>query len=53
MARPPQHRISADAIVLQGERLLLVRHVVAGRYDFWVCPGGGVIRLPLRAMEVW
>lgn len=37
-----QHRISAGAIVRDGERLLLVRHVREGRYDFWVCPGGGV-----------
>ena len=37
-----RHRISAGAIVEDGERILLVRHQRAGRYDFWVCPGGGV-----------
>lgn len=37
-----QHRISAGAIVQKEDRLLLVRHVVQGKYDFWVCPGGGV-----------
>lgn len=35
------HRISAGTIVEDGGRLLLVRHVVPGKYDFWVCPGGG------------
>jgi len=37
-----QHRISAGAIIQNEARLLLVRHVVEGKYDFWVCPGGGV-----------
>ena len=37
-----EHRISAGALVEQHGRLLLVRHVVPGRYDFWVAPGGGV-----------
>ncbi len=37
-----QHRISAGAIIQREDRLLLVRHVVQGKYDFWVCPGGGV-----------
>jgi 8-oxo-dGTP diphosphatase len=37
-----QHRISAGVIIQQEARLLLVRHVVQGKYDFWVCPGGGV-----------
>ena len=37
-----QHRISAGVIVEHNERLLLVRHVRPGRYDFWVAPGGGV-----------
>lgn len=36
------HRISAGALVEQGDRLLFVRHRREGRYDFWVCPGGGV-----------
>ena len=37
-----QHRISAGVIVEHNERILLVRHVRPGRYDFWVAPGGGV-----------
>ena len=37
-----QHRISADVIVEHEARLLLVRHVKPGAYDFWVAPGGGV-----------
>lgn len=36
------HRISAGAIVEHNERLLLVRHHRPAKYDFWVCPGGGV-----------
>jgi 8-oxo-dGTP diphosphatase len=36
------HRISAGMFVLKDERLLMVRHVRVGRYDFWVTPGGGV-----------
>lgn len=36
------HRISAGAIVEDAGRVLAVRHVRAGRYDFWVAPGGGV-----------
>ena len=36
------HRISAGAIVEHQGRVLLVRHVLPGRYDFWVAPGGGV-----------
>jgi 8-oxo-dGTP diphosphatase len=36
------HRISAGAIVESGGRVLFVRHCRPGRYDFWVCPGGGV-----------
>ena len=36
-----QHRISAGAIIEQDERVLLVRSVLPGRYDFWVAPGGG------------
>ena len=36
------HRISAGAIVEDRGRLLMVRHVVPGKYDFWVAPGGGV-----------
>jgi len=37
-----RHRISAGALVEHEGRLLMVRHVVPGRYDFWVAPGGGV-----------
>jgi ADP-ribose pyrophosphatase YjhB (NUDIX family) len=37
-----QHRISSGMIVERGGRLLLVRHVKPGAYDFWVAPGGGV-----------
>lgn len=37
-----QHRLSAGAIVECQGKLLLVRHLRPGRYDFWVAPGGGV-----------
>lgn len=38
-----QHRISAGVIVEDAEgRVLVVHHVLSGRYDFWVAPGGGV-----------
>ena len=37
-----KHRISAGVILEHQSRLLLVRHVLPGRYDFWVAPGGGV-----------
>ena len=37
-----KHRISAGALVFQGDQILLVNHVNAGKYDFWVAPGGGV-----------
>ena len=37
-----QHRVSAGALIEQDERILLVRSVLPGRYDFWVAPGGGV-----------
>jgi 8-oxo-dGTP diphosphatase len=37
-----QHRISAGIIVEHQDRILVVRHVRPGRYDFWVAPGGGV-----------
>jgi 8-oxo-dGTP diphosphatase len=38
-----RHRISAGAIIQdEAGRLLLVHSVLKGRYDFWVCPGGGV-----------
>lgn len=37
-----RYRISAGALVLRQDRLLLLRHYVPGRYDFWAPPGGGV-----------
>lgn len=37
------HRISAGAIVVRDDRVLLVRHALPGQYDFWVCPGGGAL----------
>jgi 8-oxo-dGTP diphosphatase len=37
-----RYGISAAALVLQGDRLLLVNHREAGRYDFWLPPGGGL-----------
>jgi 8-oxo-dGTP diphosphatase len=37
-----QQRLSAGVIVERNERILLVRHVRPGIYDFWVAPGGGV-----------
>lgn len=37
-----KHRISAGILVESDGKLLLVRHVRAGKYDFWVAPGGGV-----------
>ena len=43
MAEPRlRQRIAAGALVVEGERLLLVHHVLAGVHDFWVPPGGGV-----------
>ena len=36
------HRISAGALVEQDGRILMVRAVKQGAYDFWVAPGGGV-----------
>ncbi|MBN8262346.1 MAG: NUDIX hydrolase [Xanthomonadales bacterium] len=42
MTSSPAHVISAGALVHDAGRLLLVRHVVPGRYDFWVPPGGRV-----------
>jgi len=37
------HRISAGAIVIESRKVLLVRHMIKGKYDFRVPPGGGVI----------
>jgi 8-oxo-dGTP diphosphatase len=36
-----KHRIAAGVIVEHEGRVLLVRHMKAGVYDFWVAPGGG------------
>lgn len=36
------HRLSAGLLIEHDEHLLMVRHVLPGRYDFWVAPGGGV-----------
>jgi 8-oxo-dGTP diphosphatase len=36
-----KHRIAAGVIVEVEGRILLVRHVKLGNYDFWVAPGGG------------
>jgi 8-oxo-dGTP diphosphatase len=38
-----QQRISAGVIIERDGRILLVRHVKPGSYDFWVAPGGGVV----------
>ena len=37
-----KHRISSGALVFRGDQILMVNHVKAGAYDFWVAPGGGV-----------
>lgn len=37
-----QHRISAGALVLRDNQILLLRHQNHGSYDFWAPPGGGV-----------
>ncbi len=41
---PLRHRISAGVLALReaDDALLLVNSRLAGRYDFWVAPGGGV-----------
>ncbi len=36
------HRISAGVIVEHEQRILLVRHMVPGAYNYWVAPGGEV-----------
>jgi 8-oxo-dGTP diphosphatase len=36
-----EHRISAGALIVADNRLLLLRHL-SPRYDFWAPPGGGV-----------
>jgi 8-oxo-dGTP diphosphatase len=35
------HRISAGVLVEHDQRILLVRCLVPGVFDFWVAPGGG------------
>ena len=37
-----KHRISVGAFVIRDNKVLMVNHRMAGRYDFWVAPGGGV-----------
>ena len=37
---PMRYGISAAALIMQQQRLLLVNHRKRGRYDFWVPPGG-------------
>jgi 8-oxo-dGTP diphosphatase len=37
-----EHRIAAGVLVEEGGRILMVRHMRPGHYDFWVAPGGGV-----------
>lgn len=37
-----RHRLSAGMFVEHEGRVLMVRSVLPGRYDFWVAPGGGV-----------
>ncbi|KKB76186.1 hypothetical protein VW29_20790 [Devosia limi DSM 17137] len=36
------HRISAGALVIHEDKILLVHHQRPGIHDFWVAPGGGV-----------
>ena len=38
-----EHRISAGVIVENDNKILLVRHLKPGAYDFWVAPGGGAL----------
>ena len=37
-----KQRLAAGALVVEGDRILLVRHRRDGVFDFWVPPGGGV-----------
>lgn len=37
-----RYGISAAALIVEDEQVLLVRHREAGRYDFWVPPGGSL-----------
>ncbi|MEK8030518.1 NUDIX domain-containing protein [Ideonella sp. DXS29W] len=36
-----RHRIAAGVLLEHDGKILLVRHLKAGAYDFWVAPGGG------------
>lgn len=38
----PLHRISAGALVVRDNRVLLLKHRMPGQDDCWVPPGGGV-----------
>ena len=37
-----RYGISAAALIVRNEQVLLVHHRETGRYDFWVPPGGGL-----------
>ena len=37
-----RYGISAAALIVQDERLVLVNHRVPGHYDYWLPPGGGL-----------
>jgi ADP-ribose pyrophosphatase YjhB (NUDIX family) len=37
-----RYGISAGALILQDQRILLVRHYRQNAFDFWVPPGGGL-----------
>ncbi len=37
-----RQRISAGGIVIQDDKVLMVRLHEPGQYDFWVMPGGGI-----------
>ena len=37
-----RYGISAAALIVRNEQVLLVNHRETGRYDFWVPPGGGL-----------
>jgi 8-oxo-dGTP diphosphatase len=37
-----RYGISAAALIVRDEQILLVNHRETGRYDFWVPPGGGL-----------
>jgi len=38
--KPIRYGISAAALIIQQQRLLLVNHKKCGQYDFWLPPGG-------------